>query len=285
MPSIVQFMHPGPEHVPNNPPANNHINWNTGNHRRKFLCSDGDYVNNGQLFKGNLMFWGEWEPASNIQPLNQNGNPLYPNWIHFPYLPNQIPNATGLQNTDPFVYDIEFKYLLCQQFRHHPLNQTQLAHLDAGSLILFGSAKYPRNPNALFQLDTVFVVADWIVYNPSMQALQPPVISQNYFNIVYSKAYPNNQLNPNLALRLYKGATFNKKINGMYSFSPSQLYDNNNIGFPRISLMNLPPYIVNNLSQGFHITNNLDLNIVQSFWEQIVNISRQNGCIEGVRFY
>lgn len=283
MPSIVQFMHPGPEHGSDSRSVKNHKKWNTGKHKRKFLCSEGEYIQNGQIDTAKLMFWGEWEPMSHVQKLNQNGNSLNPKWLHEPYLSNPIPNTIGLQNTDPFVFDNDFKYLLCQQFRKRPrLNITQLANLSAGSLILFGSVINAKMPNAFFQLDTVLVVNDWIPYNPLTASLNPTIITKPYYDVVYSKAYQNNQ--PNLDLRLYRGATFFNQIHGMYSFVPSQLYNGNKTGFSRIRLCNMK-YLTNNLSQGFKITNNLNLNLIQKFWQKIVDISRQKGCVEGTRFY
>ena len=285
MPSIVQFIHPGPEHGPDNPPLNNYKGWNIGQHRRKFLCSDGDYIENGHLRKGELMFWGEWEAPSNVQQLNQNGNTYNPSWLHSRIVPNPIPVIPNLQNTDPFIFENEFKFLLCQQFRPAILTLTQLANLDTGSLILFGSLINKDKPTAFFQLDTVFVVNNWIDYNPLANAINIPKISQNYFDIVYTKAYPSNRNHPNLELRLYRGATIHNRINGMYSFVPARLYEANNIGFPRIPLRNMPPYMHNNKSQGFKITNNLNINAIQAFWDQVVLASQQNGCVEGVRFY
>lgn len=286
MPSIVQFMHPGRECGPDKPKLNNHKNWNTLNHRRKFLCSDGDYIKDNKLFKNKLMFWGEWEPTSHVKILNQNENPLNPKWLHTPYLPEPIPNSKDLQNTDPFIFENEFKYLLCQQFRQKPrLSQTQLAkHLDCGSLIIFGSIGNAKKPDAFFQLDTVFVVAKSIVYNPLKVPLNLPQISQSYFDIVYSKAFPSNQ--PDLDLCLYSGATFKNQINGMYSFVPSKLFNNKGIGFPRIGLTNRDVmYISNNLSQGFKITNGLCSKQIETIWQTIVKKSREQDCVEGIGFY
>jgi len=283
MPSIIQFLHPGSEHRPDNPPLNNHKDWNTNGHKRKFFMHKGDYVDNNQVQCGYLMFWCEWEPPSHVVPLNQNGNNLYPAWLHISDLPNPIPHGQQLQNTDPYIFDTEFKYLLCQQFRPNPFpHPTQLSILDIGSLILFGSVINARSPNAFFQLDTVFVVADWIDYNPHNNPLNIPQISQMYFDIVYDKAFFNNQID--IDLRLYRGATFNNRINGMYSFVPAQIFNGQDFGFPRIGLMNMN-YITNNLTQSFRITNNLPNNIIHDFWDNLVQISRQNNCIEGVRFY
>ncbi len=199
MPSIIQFMHQGTEHGPDNI---NHKEWNTSDHKRKFLTSNAKYLENNEVNIGEVFFWGEWEPQSSVRKLSQNGNPLNPKWLHKPcFLPNPIPNNNSLQNTDPFIFENEFKYLVCQQFKRRPrLRTTSLTQIEQGSLILFGSAKYPRTPNAIFQLDTVFVINSWIDYNPRNNPLDLPNISGLYRDVVYKKVFPRRA--PNINLRL-----------------------------------------------------------------------------------
>ncbi len=58
---IVQFLHPGGEQD-----EKNGVDWNLGNHQRKFIKSNGtilDSKQNPQI--GTLGFWGEWEAPSN----------------------------------------------------------------------------------------------------------------------------------------------------------------------------------------------------------------------------
>ncbi len=76
---FVQFLHPGKEHTPdkNN---RNHIGWNKGNHKRKFLKNPGRYLDGNDKVKSDLIFWGEWEAQSNmIQKLviKEKGQPKY----------------------------------------------------------------------------------------------------------------------------------------------------------------------------------------------------------------
>lgn len=139
---IVQFTHPGEEHGPDCKNGN-HKAWNQGSHKRKFLQSTGKYIDhNDQLQSGELMFWGEWEPPSNIKKLIKKDRS--PQWLHIPYLPAQTlkpaqttkcnptkvipckptcgkPSAKSIkplnngessccgQNTDPFVFGDSFK--------------------------------------------------------------------------------------------------------------------------------------------------------------------------------
>lgn len=93
--AIVQFIHSGKEHCPDNAHTNT-IGWNLGNHKRKFLSSTGQYIDGNTLMEGELMFWGEWEPPSSAISLNQpDGNPQYPEWMHSRILPVQIPPQAG----------------------------------------------------------------------------------------------------------------------------------------------------------------------------------------------
>jgi hypothetical protein len=63
--SIVQFTHPGSEHGPDK--GQKTKSWNNGDHKRKFLSSKGVFVGPaGGKEKGDLCFWGEWEPPSKI---------------------------------------------------------------------------------------------------------------------------------------------------------------------------------------------------------------------------
>ena len=67
MPKIIQFLHPSQEALPTNA-DDKIIQWNNYiTHRRKFLLSKGEYINqNGLLKVDDLTFWGEWEPQSEI---------------------------------------------------------------------------------------------------------------------------------------------------------------------------------------------------------------------------
>jgi hypothetical protein len=84
MPRIVQFLHTAVEATPEEEhdiiiPWNNHKD-----HRRKFILSEGKYVNEGKEENGDLTFWGEWEAQSNIEELKtQRG--IFQNFliVHF----------------------------------------------------------------------------------------------------------------------------------------------------------------------------------------------------------
>mgnify|MGYP001611898366 CR=1 FL=1 len=88
--------------------------------------------------------------------------------------------------------------------------------------------------------------------------------------------------NFSIKLRLYNGASFKKPIEGIYSYSPCQLWKNQNEGFPRIPLKDME-YISNNLNAAPKITEVSIKEIIQ-FWKRIKDITNKMGCVEGVSF-
>lgn len=284
MPKIVQFTHPGKEHSPDTNECKIK-SWNTGNHKRKFLLCDGEFVHENKLEKNELVFWGEWEPPSLVTKFSIRPTEFHPQWLHKPYLPKELPNPILLkknfQNTDPCVFGNSFKYLLCKQFKPKLKKNTSLTKLDKGSIILFGSTANQNTPEAFFQLDTVFVVNDHIDYDASDKNA---LISEDlgiYRDYVLKMAFPNPLHFP-LSLKFYRGATFENRVNGMYSFSPSKIWKNEAIGFPRVSLKNRK-YITNNLNAAPKISTVSEDEAI-AFWNEIVLLSRSSGCVEGLNF-
>jgi hypothetical protein len=102
-----------------------------------------------------MVFWGEWEPPSNVKKLSSEPTKFFPQWLHSPYLPSILPNSAGYQqsyqNTDPCVFDGQFKFLVCKQFKPKNRTLTPLAKLEKGSIILFGSTANQNSDNAYFQ--------------------------------------------------------------------------------------------------------------------------------------
>lgn len=284
MPQIVQFTHPGSEHSPDRI-GGNYKSWNKGKHKRKFLLSFGEYVKESTLLNGKLIFWGEWEPPSLVKKLNYRPNLLYPKWLHIPCLPKKIPESDGyqsnFQNTDPYVFAETFRYFVCKQFKPKTNKITGLAKLEKGSLVLFGSTNGMGKDNAFFQLDTVFVVGGYIEYNPSSPKTIRQYIDDQYYNLVYKMAF--DKITPSLNLRFYFGATYKNQFNGMYSFSPSLLWNNKSIGFPRVKLKDIEP-LTNNLNAAPKIINK-SASEVRTFWKKIKSLSRMQGYVEGVKFF
>ncbi len=151
---VVQFPHPGYEHNPGNARRQP---WNTGDHRRKFLCNPGHYVSeDGSLAAGSLVFWGEWEAPSIPKHTWARKDPL-PRFLQVPVW--EYPTAgERRQNTDPWVFGDSFRYSNCGQLRRG----RALQELTPGSIVLFGSTIGPE-----FVIDTVFVVKDSCRFSPS----------------------------------------------------------------------------------------------------------------------
>ena len=314
MPQIVQFTHPGSEHGPDSI-RGNHKSWNDGPHRRKFMRADGDYIaGNGRLGTGKLLFWGEWEPPSDMQELATRPDDLHPRWLHSPYLPSVIPAqgqsaacspkaaskpscsptscASSLfQNTDTFVFSDRFKYFVCKQWKRATGRATKLSRLDPGSMILFGST-HGTGSDAFFQLDPVFVVESCLEYSPSNPAKLPPhpAVTDDYLKAAFRMAFHKSDpdIPCDLTLRLYFGATASNRVNGMYSFAPARLAGQATEGFSRVPLKDLQlsnsqSYLTNNLNSAPRVTDTSDTEVFQA-WKHVRDLSRKHGCLEGVRF-
>src|SRR6266498_317400 len=152
--AVVQFPHPGREH---DPPRVGVMPWNRDSHRRKFLRTEGWYVDaSGAQCSTRLVFWGEWEAPSLVVE-RWTGSGDLPRWLHEPRW--ERPGWAGpRQNTDPWVFGDEFRYSNCRQG-----SNAKLRRLAQGSVILFGSSL-----GGAFVLDTVLVVADARPFVPGL---------------------------------------------------------------------------------------------------------------------
>lgn len=280
---FVQFMHPGPEHRPD---RQGFKAWNRGNHKRKFVENPGRCVLGQQQYEGPLRFWAEWEPESHVAEEFAEPVPHGPRYLYRPYycLPA---SHTGLQNTDPFVFG-GFFYTGCQQ--HRDGRPTQLRHLAPRSVILFGS-----RIDGKFALDTVFVVSDqpeaedhdatnW----KRLRQLVPPA----YWDVTFRPWYEhetgrcgNGCANPVSAesFRLYWGATYDKQVNGMFSYFPCQPAEETPGGFCR-PFITLPQVIKNTLGQGYKHNKQLGLTeqLVRQYWGDVRKQVESEGLWLGV---
>jgi len=260
---FVQFMHPGGEHSPDYTLIKS---WNTKGHKRKFIKSKGKYVSDGALFEEDIMFWCEWEPESKvikcIDELATNG----PHYIYEPYYKTPL-SYNGLQNTDPFVFGEQFLYTGCKQ--NTKKGPTQLRNLSVGSVILFGS----RIGKKHFVLDTVFVVSHWIDHNRrDYKNVLKNKISDVYADVVMGPWYKASALGcgskkngAEESYRLYYGATYQNKINGMFSFFPCLPFNKDSKGFARPEIA-IPSIITNNLSQGKRLNQQANLDQMKRLW-------------------
>jgi hypothetical protein len=301
MPSIVQFFHPGIEHLKINGKIRD---WNNEpDHYRKYLISKGNYIENNEEKRENLLFWGEWEPTSYADiPTKPTGISLYekyPEYLHTPYIPpkDKMKSYQGknknYQNTDPFVFGEKFKYSICMQDAY-----PDLKNLDDGSIILFGSCVNKR-----FAIDTIFVVNGVLKYNfPEDDEINNFITeSKLYKEIVLKMACGDS--NFATTLTLYTGATFKDNINGMYSFVPSIKYNGEKRGFSRIIMPDefytneyrmfnryFSKWDLNNgriyerKNEGVKITPGISLKEIKSFWEYLKSIVLENNCVLGYNF-
>ncbi len=152
---VVQFLHPGREHVP--PAGASVMGWNRGEHRRKFLRVPGRCLDGGGVVRsGVVSVWAEWEPQSRVVERHRGPCTPMPRFVHEPVLAR--PGQRVRQNTDPYVFGESFLYSNCRQFTSQ-LRPTRLQRLPLGSVVLFGS-----HLRGQFVLDTVLVVASRTPY-------------------------------------------------------------------------------------------------------------------------
>jgi hypothetical protein len=221
----VQFPHPGPEH---NPGKTHRQPWNRCEHRRKFLRSDGRCVAcDGSIHHAPLVFWGEWEaPSYVINEWPKNGS--LPRFLHDPVWEHPT-DSEPRQNTDPWVFGDCFRYSNCKQSGQRALRQ-----LGPGSVIVFGSAV-----GSNFVVDTVFVVRD----TKMLFSAKPPEID-DAFRICTIESLLTDAECGRGAFILYRGATYDEPVNGMYSFAPCRRADSGEPRFPRPPL-SLPARYLN----------------------------------------
>lgn len=291
MARVVQFFHSANEYdVPRRcyRGENTPIGWNTtGAHFRRFLSSEGNYINEqGDKERGDLLFWSEWEANTLVTELPHANDSGCAKWLHVPQIPisTQIVGACGLQNTDPCVFGASFKYALCLQEW-----SSELRNLERGSLIIFGGRK-----NFKFCLDTVFVVDEKTLYN-GPDAEQKVSCSKDY------RILTLNQTRGKLSF--YRGVTWEQRhdFGGIYSFVPGICLDG------RVSLNTLSPEsrkrCVLDLRRLKHIMGNGEARIfddgkktqgfssieasqslIKQIWDELLRQSIENGFVPCVHF-
>ena len=277
---FVQFIHPGGEHKPDHGLIKS---WNRSDHKRKFLKQTGSYVADARVEKGQMLFWGEWEPESRVERKIDDPIPRGPRFIYEPYY--VMPKSyDGLQNTDPFVFGKQFHYTWCQQRKQQ--HKTQLRYLSRGSVILFGSCE-GRN---VFVLDTVFVVDHWMDHaRASYRRVLAGAISQEYEEVTIIPGYQDPSAEGKSCAaadsretwRLYFGVSYDNPLQGMYSFFSCQPYEAKSKGFarPKISLRRV---ITDNLNQGKKLTEQPSLDEMKLLWGSVAGQVKEQGLALGV---
>ncbi len=221
MPKFIQFAHPGGEHKPS---SGNYINWNKGEHLRKFIETEGSWLDGAaQRRDGIIWLWCEWEPESEIIHRFKRTNAQLPHNLWRPYwVPKD--HYAGCVNTDPLVFG-GFYYSDCRQSDNRGLRD-----LPAGSVIIFGSPV-----GGEWVVDTVFVVAkrasyDVIYYDRLNKS--DIDLPDGYEQVVLARTC--GVLTGERERTLYVGATYEEPFDGMFSFFPCQPKpDDVSAGFPR----------------------------------------------------
>ena len=221
---IIQFPHPGVEHVP----KDSEMGWNVKRHRRKFLVNAGRMVvrNGSTTYEGLLTFWGEWEPPSSIKQRWKHRRD-YPTVLHKPYWIDRAP-VKDQQNTDPWIFGSQFLYSNCKQITPKG-NPSAMQELTPGSMILFGSTLNHR-----FLLDTVFVVGEIL---STFRPIDFPKIGSDAFQACTIRSLASLEPRKSEAtFTLFVGASPEKPFGGMFSFTPSRRASNPDARFPRPNL-------------------------------------------------
>lgn len=263
---FVQFIHPGGEHGMDRTGLKG---WNrSARHKRKFLKTRGRYLRNtrpgARSRPGEIVFWGEWEPDSEVQEINhrEQGGPRF---LHSPFYAPPLLDGSE-QNTDPFVFGPQFLYTGCQQ--HVGDRETQLRRLEPGSLILFGSCR----DRSRFALDTVFVVRRHIDHcKGDYRDVLRGKVPDTYRAVTIEPWYAGD-VTADRSHRLYFGATPNQRVGGMFSFFPCRPHDSGSPGFarPEIKIPNRTDRINPRLIQGKKLTRDLNISELRELWHEVV---------------
>lgn len=274
--AFVQFIHPGKEHGPGS--SSEHRAWNMGPHRRKFMLTNGAYVIDGRPREARVAFWGEWEPPSRVVREYATEGDL-PRFVHEPLIEHPE-SYQGRQNTDPYVFGSWFIYTGCQQHTNKGETETQLRRLKRGSVILFGSCL----ARSRFVIDTVFVVADFFDHcSGDYRSVLRDAVTDPYWTVTLGPWYQDSKAAGTRSFRLYRGATPEHPIDGMFSFAPCLPDKGSDPRFERPEVQ-LPHVITPHLTQGKRVTKLSRVEEAVSLWNGVVKQVARRGLALGVRF-
>ena len=221
---FVQFSHPGSEHEPD-PGGGKAWNTHDSSHARKFMEFLGRWVDaDGSRRSGRLRAWGEWEAESRLvrELRRPDGDWLHPRFLWEPFFVSKSDHRR-LHNTDPFIFGERFLYSNCGQPR-----KPGLRALGRGSVVAFGSGRKIAGERR-WMLDTVLVVADSVEYDADTARLAlADVVPEAFLEVTAGPIADNEEA----TFRLYRGATPDDPVDGMYSFFPAREAEGDS-GFPR----------------------------------------------------
>jgi len=263
---FIQFPHPGAEHKL--PVNGRDKQWNVGDHARKFLISRGTYVDSDlEPRDDELVFWGEWEPPSRIERRWAKSGRM-PEALHRPYW--MVPASAGFrQNTDPWVFGPTMHYSNCRQ-------TSSMQRLSTGSIICFGSTI-----DGEFCVDTVFVVASSEPWTPAQAAR---VNAEAAFITCTAESLATSPRDANGRYTLYRGATLEQPVHGMFSFVPARLAGSASARFgrPAITLPGLINPASTQSPRG--VNDRLSPDRLRVAWSQICDQVLAENLVMAVRF-
>ncbi len=267
---FVQFPHPGGEHLPD---RLGEKPWNTydSRHARKFMQVQGNWIaDDGRVHEGDLWAWGEWEAQSDlIRDLDPSGAPGLPRHLWMPHYVIPRSGYERLHNTDPFIFGERFLYSNCLQ-----PTRPGLRRLGRGSVIAFGSKR------GGWVLDTVLVVADYVDYAaPEARIVLADWVPGTFLDVTGGPLVDNGEES---TLMLYRGATRDDPVNGMFSFFPA-MRAGRDAGFERPSIELDERYFTRTLAQNHKRTCGLDPETLRGLWEQLIAQVRDAGLVVGTR--
>lgn len=267
--SFVQLPHPGGEHRPDRDGHKAWTDYDSG-HARKFMQVRGRSVDGqGAQHSGDLWAWGEWEAPSDLQGrLDRPDSPHQPEYLWSPHYTDRPDGYRGLHNTDPFIFGDRVLYSNCMQ-KH----RKNLRRLERGSVIVFGSCKKHG-----WWLDTVVVVADYADYRAEdARTALAGVVPDAFLEVTGGPLADNDTAE---AFRLYRGATHDDPVGGMFSFFPAAPADGS-AGFERPAIDLPEAFFTKGLGQNCKISGGLATETLVGLWRSIAGQVLNAGLLLG----
>ncbi|MCY4615302.1 MAG: hypothetical protein OXC71_02790 [Chloroflexi bacterium] len=141
-----------------------------------------------------------------------------------------------------------------------------------GSVIAFGSKR------GGWVLDTVLVVADYVDYSaPEAQLALSDEVSEAFLAVTAGPLAGNGD---DASLRLYRGATLDDPVDGMFSFFPA-MPAGRDAGFERPSVEVDARYFTQTLAQNHKRSCGLGSDVLRSLWEQLATQVCEAGLVLG----
>lgn len=235
MAATVKFLHPGAEWTSRLDRGVAPWALVDAGHTRRYLQAPGQFLRklDGPLEDGPIGFWGEYEAPTAFERLAHKPAPGLPEFVQTPVPLAQVQRPVGALNTDPLVLGSYWVYSNCQQ-RSRP----SLRRLGRGDVIIFGSLKRS------YVIDTVFVVAEAIRFvGGQARGTVGDRVPQYAHYLVLDLLWPGDYT-------LYLGATYEKPVDGRFSFVPAVPAAERPAGFARPAA---PPSLQSRQGQGIKI--------------------------------